>query len=276
MTEGVRTEISLSTFDADWHDLLRAAAFAEEVGIGGIWVMDHLSGAVHERRHVLECLTVLGGVVGATERARVGSLVLNCGTRHPSVVAQATATLQAASGGRIVVGVGAGGGAGTPYAQEMVDAGFADDPAPLRRRRVADTLAVLAATWADDNGAGHPGDTYRVGPTVGFLHPDPRPRTLVAGFGVRMAALAGTAADAFNTHAGHPDLETLNATACEAAAAAGRPRPELTVFHVVDAADDGSALRSRAAGAGVDTEIAVLAPPFDHGLIRELAEHVGG
>jgi len=268
----MRFEICLSTFDADWNDLCDAATLADRLGIGGIWVMDHLSGAVHERHHVLEALSVVGGVIGATERCRVGTLVLNAATRHPSVVAQAAATQQLQSGGRFVCGIGAGGGSGTPYAEEMIAAGFDDESPALRRERLGDVLGVLRALWTDTAGAGYDGRLHRVGPTEGFLRPDPAPPILVAGFGPKVATLAGQFADAFNTHAS-ADLDHLFAAADTAAAATGRGALERTVFDDYSDAwlDPANPSRQRVEAAGTDTTILVLIPPFDHAVIASIA-----
>ena len=93
------------------HGALRAdAAFAQAAGFDGVWVYDHLAGSVHRAPHVLECWTVLTAIAATVPRLRVGSLVLNVANRRPGTLAVAAATLQEVSGGRLLLGLGAGGG----------------------------------------------------------------------------------------------------------------------------------------------------------------------
>src|SRR4029078_9841185 len=89
------------------------------MGFDGVWLYDHLAGSVHGAPHVLECWTVLSALPAAFRRLTVGSLVLNVANRDAGTLAVMAATLQEVSGGRLLLGVGAGGGAGTPYAKEQ-------------------------------------------------------------------------------------------------------------------------------------------------------------
>ena len=265
-------EIALSPFNATWSDLAAAAEVADGLGVGGLWIMDHLTGVVHERNHVLECFAVLGGLAHVTSQCRVGSFVANCGVRNPALLAQTSATIQDQSGGRFVLGVGAGGGAGSPYARELELAGFRSVTGKVRRERVSETIDVVEHLWSDRRSEWQ-GESFRVGSAEGFLHPSPAPPILVGGFGPKMATLAGTSASGFNTHAAHPDLEALFDTAQAAATNAGRPRLQTTVFDTFDQhwLDHTGTKRERLSRAGVDTLILVLAPPFDHGVLADIA-----
>src|SRR5437762_7791696 len=99
------------------------------------------------------------------------------------------ATLQAVSGGRLLLGLGAGGNRRTPYAVEQAVLGQAVEPDQVRAERVVQAIAVLRGLWSGESG---------------FLRPEPPPPIIVGGFGPRMAALAGRHADGFNTQAFHP------------------------------------------------------------------------
>ena len=256
-------------------DLVRsraAAEVADDLGVGGLWMMDHLTGAVHERDHVLECFAVLGGLAHVTSRCRVGSFVVNCGVRNPALLAQSAATVHDQSAGRFVLGLGAGGGTGTPYAHELEVAGFQRVNGKTRRTRVLETIEVVEHLWSDRRTSWR-GESFQVGSAQGFLHPAPAPRILLGGFGPKMATLAGERADAFNTHANHPDLEGLFNIARAAAARVEKPQLETTAFDTFDPKwlDPASAQRERLSAAGVDTLILVLAPPFDHEIIAAIA-----
>lgn len=92
-----------------WNDVLEAASYAECTGWHGVWVADHFMPDGADRSGPTnECLALLGGLAVATSRVRIGSMVLGNTYRHPAVVAKQAATLDQMSGGRFVLGVGAG------------------------------------------------------------------------------------------------------------------------------------------------------------------------
>jgi len=88
---------------------------AQRVDAGGwhaVYVCDHFmphdpSGAAADGP-VLECWTTLTGLAARTTRIRLGTLVLGNTYRHPAVVANMAATLDQVTGGRVVLGIGAG------------------------------------------------------------------------------------------------------------------------------------------------------------------------
>src|SRR5438552_2547177 len=61
----MRLDVLLETFDVHWGELVAAARTAEQVGIDGLWVNDHLAGGVQGAGHVLECWTVLSALAEA-------------------------------------------------------------------------------------------------------------------------------------------------------------------------------------------------------------------
>src|SRR6187549_1257235 len=115
----MQVDLLFDPFGGRWEDLRDAAAHAEEAGFDGIWLYDHLAGSAHRAPHVLECWTVLSALATAVPQLAIGPLVLNVANRDAGTLAVMAATLQEVSGGRLLLGVGAGGGAGTPYAAEQ-------------------------------------------------------------------------------------------------------------------------------------------------------------
>ncbi|MCU1353039.1 MAG: class flavin-dependent oxidoreductase [Acidimicrobiales bacterium] len=92
-----------------WDELLDLSTHAEGLGYHGIYIADHfmpndadVSGPMHE------CFAVLAGLASAVPRVRLGSLVAGNTYRHPAVLAKAAATIDHISGGRFVLGLGAG------------------------------------------------------------------------------------------------------------------------------------------------------------------------
>jgi len=254
----VKTDLLLMPMSARWRDMRAAAVAAEEAGFDGIWTWDHLRDpdAGDGGPGVPEAWTVLTALAEVTQRVALGPLVLNVANRHPGVLANMAATLQAVSGGRLLLGLGAGGNRRTPYAVEQAAIGHTVEPDRVRAQRVVDAIALMRRLWGGE---------------AGFLRPEPPPPIIVGGFGPRMAALAGRHADGFNTQAFHPQLADLARQAREAHAASGRAgRFTLTVFAGLEKAWLRADSRARQSLVRVDVDrlILLVAPPFDPGEIR--------
>jgi len=129
--------------------LLGWARRAEALGFDSVWVSDHFFysfarfGAGDERIGSLEPLTALAAVAVATERVRVGTLVLGSPFRHPSTLATIAAGIDQLSGGRLELGVGAGW-----FEDEFRSFGFPFGSAGERFERLEETLQVLGALFA--------------------------------------------------------------------------------------------------------------------------------
>jgi alkanesulfonate monooxygenase SsuD/methylene tetrahydromethanopterin reductase-like flavin-dependent oxidoreductase (luciferase family) len=163
------------------------------------------------------------------------------------------ATLQHVSGGRLILGLGAGGGVGTPYAIEQEALGRPVPADPERRRSLERTIAVLRQVWSGT-----------VPPAAGFLRPEPAPPIVVAGFGPKMAELAGRVGDGICVPAGSKSAD-LVAVARRARAKSDRDPEQLLVIvslpsvaRRVQPWDD----------LGVDRLIAYVAPPFEEGIAQ--------
>lgn len=82
----------------------------EELGVDSIWLWDHLRPFVGDpSARALDAVTLLGLLAADTSRATIGVLVSPLTFRHPALLARSTAVAHEASGGRVVLGVGAGG-----------------------------------------------------------------------------------------------------------------------------------------------------------------------
>ncbi|HUR48768.1 MAG TPA: LLM class F420-dependent oxidoreductase [Acidimicrobiales bacterium] len=96
-----------------WEGVLDEARHAEATGWDGIWYADHFmpNGPVEEPATtgpMNECWAVMAGLAAVTTRLRIGSLVCGNTYRHPAVLAKQAATVDLLSGGRLVLGLGAG------------------------------------------------------------------------------------------------------------------------------------------------------------------------
>ena len=254
----MKIDVLLIPMSARWAEMRAAALAAEEAGFDGIWTWDHLRDPDNASGSgVPEAWTVLTALAEVTRRIALGPLVLNVGNRHPGVLANMAATLQAVSGGRLLLGLGAGGSRRTPYAAEQLAIGASVERDEVRARRVVEAIELMRRLWSGDKG---------------FLRPEPAPPIIIGGFGPRMAAIAGRYADGFNTQAMHPRLGDLMKVARDEHTAAGRDASPFvtTVFAGLDErwlrAD--SRARQSLERVGVDRLILLISPPFDPGEIR--------
>jgi probable F420-dependent oxidoreductase len=95
-----------------WSDVLDAASHADATGWDGVYLADHFMGdasaAFPEQIPTLEATAALAALATATTRVRLSPLVLGITYRHPAVLAKWAATVDHVSGGRLLLGVGAG------------------------------------------------------------------------------------------------------------------------------------------------------------------------
>jgi alkanesulfonate monooxygenase SsuD/methylene tetrahydromethanopterin reductase-like flavin-dependent oxidoreductase (luciferase family) len=254
----MKTDLLLIPMGARYREMRAAAVAAEEAGFDGLWTWDHLRDPDRESGPgVPEAWTTLTALAEATRRIALGPLVLNVANRHPGVLANMAATFQAVSGGRLLLGIGAGGSQRTPYAAEQRAIGQSVERDAVRAGKVVEAIELMRRLWS-----GH----------AGFLRPDPPPPIIVGGFGPRMAGIAGRHGDGFNTQAMHPKLADLARVARDEHAKSGRDAAGfiLTVFSGLDdrwlRAD--SRARQMLERAGVDRLILLQEPPFDPDEIR--------
>src|SRR5207244_12910509 len=137
----MKTDLLLIPMSARYRDMRAAAIAAEEAGFDGLWTWDHLRDPDGESGPgAPEAGTVLRALAEATRRISLGPLVLNVANRHPGLLANMAATLQAVSGGRLLLGLGAGGNRRTPYAAEQQAIGQSVERDEVRARRVVEAI----------------------------------------------------------------------------------------------------------------------------------------
>ena len=168
------------------------AVHAEAVGLNSLWVYDHLlfrsSDGPDEGIH--EAWTVLSALAATTSRLELGQLVLCMSFRDPGVLAKMAVTADAISGGRLLLGLGAGW-----HDPEYLAFGF---PTDHRVSRFEEALQIVGPLLAGDR-ISFDGRFHRVSDAVLLPAPQRRVPILIAGHGPRMLRLTARSADAWNT-----------------------------------------------------------------------------
>jgi len=131
---------------ADPQQVLALGPLAEELGYDSVWVMDHLfnTGYIRERledKPYYHPLATLSYLAATTKRVLLGTSVLVLPYHNPVELAKYAATLDQMSGGRVTLGVGAGG-----MAEEFQALGI-----PMRRRGTLtnECIAIMKELWTN-------------------------------------------------------------------------------------------------------------------------------
>ena len=176
-------------------DVLHRAVRCEELGIGSLWLYDHLYGPGKPEIDSLEAWTLATALLARTERLRVGHMVLCNQFRHPVVLAKMATTLDQISAGRLQLGIGSGS-----IEDEHRRTGLEWGSFASRSARLAESLEIL--TQAFDTGTvDFTGTHYAVrempirpGPVQ-----QPRPPIVVGGIGEKFTLpLVARYADVWN------------------------------------------------------------------------------
>jgi probable F420-dependent oxidoreductase len=171
----------LATVDENpaFAELTSLARKAEAVGCSALVLPDHLIGQYAP-------MPLLAMVAAVTERLRVGTFVLNICLRHPAVLAQDLATLDALSGGRLEIGLGAG------WNKPEHDAiGIPFEPLGDRIKRLTEAIAILKGCFAEGPFS-FSGEHYTITGHDGSPKPAqrPHPPIFLGGGGKRLLTLA--------------------------------------------------------------------------------------
>src|SRR3977135_4370868 len=132
-------------------DLAAVAGTADQAGFGYIAVMDHffqIAGVGPTENDMLEAYTTLGYLAAHTERAKLFTLITGVHYRHPGLLAKTVTTLDVLSGGRAMIGIGAGWNE-----EESRGLGFPFPPPGRRFEILEETLRYLLQMWSDDEGS---------------------------------------------------------------------------------------------------------------------------
>jgi probable F420-dependent oxidoreductase len=210
---------------ACWPEYAAMARAAEECGFDSIWLGDHLlyRGDGREERGPWEVWTLLAGLAVVTERVRLGPLVACASFHPPGLIAKMAATVAEISGGRLVLGLGAGWNEpeyrafGLPYDHRV--SRFEESFEIVRRALAGERVTLAGRFW-------------QAADLVVLPRPEQRIPLMIGSNGPRMLSIALTHVDWWNTwYTGYGNtvegFEALNARIAAAAARAGRDPEEV-------------------------------------------------
>jgi alkanesulfonate monooxygenase SsuD/methylene tetrahydromethanopterin reductase-like flavin-dependent oxidoreductase (luciferase family) len=201
---------------------LESARRLDQAGYAGLWSWDHFMGQGDPTVPVVENWTILSMAAALTSKVTVGPFVLNVMNRHPAVVARMASTLQIASGGRLILGIGIGG-----HPKEHAAYGIDFPAAPERVARLEEAVAVLRAMWTGGP-VTRPSPFYPLANASAYPVPDPAPRIVIGGETPAGARLAGRIGDGWSAF--DDNFEQNLPLYLEALEGSGRRREDQTVL----------------------------------------------
>ncbi len=251
MINELSIDLQVNQGQCSWAQLVEIALIAENNNYQTLWVADHLSGQVMNAPSMPECFTLLGALAAITSTISIGPLVANVGNRHPGVLASSAATVQNISGGRLLLGLGAGASPASIFAAEQLALGITL-PATMSERhaKLEHTLDVLDEIWSPT----------RDEKFATFEMPCKLPPRIVGVNSMALARIAGMRTDGINIRASHPQRAEILRVAQDAATAAGKSDFIVSVWDWFDEAllDPTSTVCQELANEGVNKIILLM------------------
>ncbi len=269
MVRPLRVGVQLPEVERDvrWPEYVAMAQAAESAGFDSIWVGDHLlyRGDGRPERGPWEAWTLLAGLAASTSRLLLGPLVTCTGFRPPGLLAKMAATVDEMSGGRLVLGLGAG--------WNNVEFDAFGLPFEQRASRFEESFEIVRRLLAGERVTFH-GRFFEAEEAVLFPRPARTPPLMVGSSGRRMLELTLPHVAAWNAwyedYGNTPEgFEKLNASVTRSAEHVGRkPREIDRSACVLVVLDDASSERP------IPDDTRPLHGPMDRiaAHLRELAE----
>jgi F420-dependent oxidoreductase-like protein len=182
-----------------WRRTVAVARQADDLGFDSIWLYDHFHTVpVPTDEITFESFTSLSALAAVTSRVRLGHIVICTAFRNPALTAKMISTMDTISGGRMVLGIGAG------WKEDEWEAyGYGFPETKERLARLGDDLEVISRMLAGDKGqhATYEGRYARVRDAINVPKPIQQPRVpiMIGGNGPNVTwRLAARHADELN------------------------------------------------------------------------------
>ena len=201
------------------NELLDFSCTAEDVGFDSVFISDHFQPWKHTNGHAPSSIAWLGALGARTKRVIIGTSVMTPTFRyHPSVVAQAFATLGVMFPGRVVLGLGSGEFLNDVPALGIKWPGFKE-----RQARLRELIELMKALWTKER-VTFEGQYYKTEKATIYDRPKQPVPIYVAASGPTVAKMAGEIAEGYICTSGRrPSLiETLLPNVAAGLQAAGR------------------------------------------------------
>ncbi len=217
---------------------------AEAAGFDTVLVMDHfyqLPGIGSPDQPMLECYTTLGALASATSTIRLSSLVTGNTYRNPAVLAKTVTTLDVVSGGRAILGIGAGW-----FEREHHDYGLEFGTFTERFERLEEALSIVTAMLRGENPT-FTGRWYQVENAMNNPRLRPTIPVMLGGGGEQKTfRLAALFADHMNVICDRQDIPRKVAALRQRCEEVGRDPQTLATSYLafVLMSDDGDLARS--------------------------------
>ena len=214
-------------------DLLAEVRTAEAAGWYGAWLADHYmpntGDSTPARGDTYECWALLPALAAVTERIRIGTLVSPTSVHHPALLAKRSSAIDQLSGGRMVLGLGAGWQVNEHHAY-----GIALEPPGKRVGRFEEAIQIVRSMLSKDFTTFH-GEFYDVTNAPCDPKPIQSPLPLLVGTrGPRMLGITARHADEWNTWGTPEEAAARRAALVQACDKAGRdPRTMWTSINVL-------------------------------------------
>jgi probable F420-dependent oxidoreductase len=245
----LRIGVQLSQQDTTIDELRAAWREADDLGVDTIWVWDHFFPLYGDpNANHFEAYSLLGAMAVDTRRARFGALVTCYQYRNPNLLADMARTIHLLSGGRFILGLGAGW-----FERDFREYGYEFHTPPERLRALGHGLPVIKARLAD-------------------LRPPAENMPILVGGGGEQVTLRLVAehADAWNSFGPPASFRHKNQVLDDWCADVGRDPADIE--RTVAISPDEIGALDAYVDAGAEHVIVMMAPPYDLDPVRSILE----
>lgn len=179
----------------EYSEIRDTARLCDELGYHSVWLYDHILGMGGIDVDIYEAWTLMTALAEATERIKVGTMVLCNSFRPPALLAKMAATLDVISGGRLEFAIGAGW-----FEEEYRAYGYPFPENAVRVEQLREAVQIIKAMWTEEKPS-FEGKHYRI--DEAYCNPKPvqkpHPKVLLGGAGEKyMLPLVAELADEWN------------------------------------------------------------------------------
>lgn len=171
------------------------ARAGERFGYHSLWLMDHMWRPNAPESSQFDCMALMAGLAAATEKIRIGTLVICNSYRNPALLAKELTSIDHISGGRLEVGIGAG-----HVEPEYKAYGYEFPPIGTRLKQFEEGIQILKAMFTEPR-ASFTGKYYSIANAINVPQPvqKPHPPILIGGKGEKvLLRLVAKYADRWN------------------------------------------------------------------------------